>query len=166
MSEERDLVVRKQNYDYGMEAGTPVFCAQDLKEFKGLRIEDVTSNEEDGEAIIYLESEDSEQHVAVFLCDSLFDGERIKVRYLSSDIDNSAELVQLTEEDLKEVSGMVFYSQNMFFDERENVSGQHFTYCNSKELEGEVNFVTKGIYVYYDGRIMTEKNERRAMTQI
>ena len=68
--------VRKENYERGMKYGEEVYCGQDLRDFIGMTIKDINSDDVDQSVMMWLE--DDEKSVAIFFDDSCFDGERIK----------------------------------------------------------------------------------------
>jgi hypothetical protein len=155
MSKESNQSIRKSNYDYGILEGSSVSCAQELEYFKGLRVADVSSNENGKEVIVYLKRDDDKLHYALYLNDSVLSEENIKCLDLNT-VDR-IELKQVTETDLQEIANMELYTSNEISCSDGKVVGYHYTYCNSKDLEGQDDFVIKGLYVYYDGKIMTEK---------
>ncbi|WP_195320871.1 hypothetical protein, partial [[Clostridium] symbiosum] len=62
--------VRKENYERGMKYGDAVYCGQDLRDFVGMTIREVSSNDIDANVIIWLENE--ERSVALYFDDICF----------------------------------------------------------------------------------------------
>lgn len=75
--------VRKENYERGMKYGDEVYCGQDLRDFVGMTIREVSSNDIDANVIIWLENE--ERSVALYFDDICFDGEHIRTVAHSED---------------------------------------------------------------------------------
>ncbi|MCC8025669.1 MAG: hypothetical protein LIP16_10265 [Clostridium sp.] len=153
---EINKTVRKENYERGMKYGEEVYCGQDLRDFIGMTIRDINSDDMDQSVIMWLE--DEEKSVAVYFDDSCFDGERIKT------VDHSggspAVLLRVaSERDLRELSEMQGYYDNDVFDEDDKKIGINHMFCNDISLEGTEKFRVKSLYVFSDGRIMTEKEE-------
>lgn len=73
---ETNIIVRKTNYERGMKYGTNVYCGQDLRDFIGMSIRDITSDDIDSNVIMWLEDEG--RSVALYFDDLCFDGEHIK----------------------------------------------------------------------------------------
>ena len=69
--------VRKENYERGMKYGDEVYCGQDLRDFVGMTIREVSSNDIDANVIIWLENE--ERSVALYFDDICFDGEGSRI---------------------------------------------------------------------------------------
>lgn len=145
--------VRKINYERGMKYGESVHCGQDLRAFIGMTIRDITSDDVDQNIIMWLE--DDERSTAIYFGDSCFDGERI--RALVNPGGDSRVLRPAIESDLKEISEMTEYYDNDVFDENNEKNGVNHIYCNDISLDGTEDFKIKCLYVFNDGRIMTEK---------
>lgn len=151
---EINKTVRKENYERGMKYGEEVYCGQDLRDFIGMTIRDINSDDMDQSVIMWLE--DGEKSVAVYFDDSCFDGERIKTVDHSGG--STAVLLRVaSERDLKELSEMHGYYDNDVFDEDDKKIGINHMFCNDISLEGTEEFRVKSLYVFSDGRIMTEK---------
>lgn len=58
--------------------------------------------------------------------------------------------------DLEEISKMESYRDIDITNKYDEKVGVHHIFCNDINLEGEEEFITKGLYIYYNGRIMTE----------
>ena len=120
--------VRKANYDRGLKYGNKVLHGSDLRDLVGLTVSDVNSNADDEEVVVWFES--NERNVAVYLRDDCLDGQHIAI------IDHANEDV---------------------FGENDEKTGAHYAYCNSLELEESEFFKVKSLYVFQDGRILTER---------
>lgn len=145
--------VREENYKRGMKYGKEVYCGQDLRDFIGMTIREVNSDDMDSRVIMWLE--DNEKSVAIYFDDSCFDGERIKM--LDRPTGNSRVLRPAVEKDLKEISEMKGYYDIDVFGENDEKIGVNHMYCNDVNLEGTDGFRVKCLYIFSDGRIMTEK---------
>lgn len=152
--------VRKENYERGMKYGEEVYCGQDLRDFIGMTIKDINSDDVDQSVMMWLE--DDEKSVAIFFDDSCFDGERIKTVDYSGG--NPGILLRpVSEKDLKDFSEMQGYYDNDVLDNDEKKIGINHVYCNDISLEGTEEFRIKRLYVFSDGRIMTEKDSQGDM---
>lgn len=146
--------VRKENYERGMKYGDEVYCGQDLRDFVGMTIREVSSNDIDANVIIWLENE--ERSVALYFDDICFDGEHIRTVAHSED-SSSFLLRPVSEKDLKELSEMEGYCDIDVFDDNDEKIGVNHMYCNDIGLEGTEEFKVKRLYVFHDGQIMTQK---------
>ena len=146
--------VRKENYERGMKYGDEVYCGQDLRDFVGMTIRDVSSNDIDANVIIWLENE--ERSVALYFDDICFDGEHIRTVAHSED-SSSFLLRPVSEKDLKEISEMKGYCDLDVYDDNDEKIGVNHMYCNDIGLEGTEEFKVKRLYVFHDGQIMTQK---------
>lgn len=146
--------VRKDNYERGMKYGDEVYCGQDLRDFVGMTIREVSSNDIDANVIIWLENE--ERSVALYFDDICFDGEHIRTVAHSED-SSSFLLRPVSEKDLKEISEMKGYYDTDVFDDNDEKIGVNHMYCNDIGLEGTEEFKVKRLYVFHDGQIMTQK---------
>nr|DAK18277.1 MAG TPA: hypothetical protein [Caudoviricetes sp.] len=52
---------------------------------------------------------------------------------------------------------MVLYYTDDVFGENDEKTGAHYVYCNDLELEESEFFKVKSLYVFQDGRILTER---------
>ena len=145
--------VRKENYGRGMKYGREVYCGQDLRDFIGMTIRDVNSDDMDCNVMMWLEGD--ERSVTLCFDDSCFDGERIKI-VENPDADPQM-LRPVVEKDLKEIYEMQGYYDNDVFDENNDKIGVNHVYCNDISLDGTEKFKIKCLYVFTDGRIMTPK---------
>lgn len=151
---EINKTVRKENYERGMKYGEEVYCGQDLKAFIGMTIKDVSSNDIDSNVIMWLEN--GEKSIGIYFDDLCFDGETIKTVDYSGG--SPAVLLRVaSESDLKELSEMQGYYDNDVYGDDDKKIGVNHMYCNDISLEGTEKFRTKSLYVFSDGRIMTEK---------
>ena len=146
--------VRKDNYERGMKYGGEVYCGQDLRDFVGMTIREVSSNDIDANVIIWLENE--ERSVALYFDDICFDGEHIRTVAHSED-SSSFLLRPVSEKDLKEISEMKGYCDLDVYDDNDEKIGVNHMYCNDIGLEGTEGFKVKRLYVFHDGQIMTQK---------
>ncbi len=146
--------VRKDNYERGMKYGDEVYCGQDLRDFVGMTIREVSSNDIDANVIIWLENE--ERSVALYFDDICFDGEHIRTVAHSED-SSSFLLRPVSEKDLKEISEMKGYCDLDVYDDNDEKIGVNHMYCNDVGLEGTEEFKVKRLYVFHDGQIMTQK---------
>lgn len=146
--------VRKANYERGLKFGEKVWRGQDLRDLIGLTIVQVDSNDIDENVVMWLENDD--RHVAVYFDDICFDGEHMST-VEHGNAEESVLLRVVTEEDLKEISTMTHYYDNDVISENGEMTGVKHQYCNNIALEGTDDFAVKSLYVFYDGRIMTEK---------
>ncbi|MDB1979122.1 hypothetical protein PMZ73_17255 [[Clostridium] symbiosum] len=146
--------VRKENYERGMKYGDEVYCGQDLRDFVGMTIREVNSNDIDANVIIWLENE--ERSVALYFDDICFDGEHIRTVAHSED-SSSFLLRPVSEKDLKEISEMKGYCDLDVYDDNDEKIGVNHMYCNDIGLEGTEEFKVKRLYVFHDGQIMTQK---------
>ena len=146
--------VRKENYERGMKYGDEVYCGQDLRDFVGMTIREVSSNDIDANVIIWLENE--ERSVALYFDDICFDGEHIRTVAHSED-SSSFLLRPVSEKDLKEISEMKGYCELDVYDDNDEKIGVNHMYCNDIGLEGTEEFKVKRLYVFHDGQIMTQK---------
>lgn len=146
--------VRKENYERGMKYGDEVYCGQDLRDFVGMTIREVSSNDIDANVIIWLENE--ERSVALYFDDICFDGEHIRTVAHSED-SSSFLLRPVSEKDLKEISEMKGYCDLDVYDDNDEKIGVNHMYCNDVGLEGTEEFKVKRLYVFHDGQIMTQK---------
>ena len=146
--------VRKENYERGMKYGDEVYCGQDLRDFVGMTIREVSSNDIDANVIIWLENE--ERSVALYFDDICFDGEHIRTVAHSED-SSSFLLRTVSEKDLKEISEMKGYCDLDVYDDNDEKIGVNHMYCNDIGLEGTEEFKVKRLYVFHDGQIMTQK---------
>lgn len=153
---EINKTVRKANYDRGMRHGANVYCGQDLRDFIGMSIRDVTSDDIDSNVIMWLE--DEERSVGIYFDDLCFDGEHIKTVNHSGGASQSW-LRDATEADLKQIREMEGYYDTDVYDcaDFDKKIGVNHMYCNDINLEGSDDFTVKSLYVFLDGRIMTEK---------
>ena len=157
---ENNKTVRREDYEHGMKYGEEVHCGQDLRDFIGMTIKDINSDDVDQSVMMWLE--DDEKSVAIFFDDSCFDGERIKTVDYSGG--NPGILLRpVSEKDLKEFSEMQGYYDNDVLDNDEKKIGISHVYCNDISLEGTEEFRIKSLYVFSDGRIMTEKDSQGDM---
>ena len=69
----------------------------------------------------------------------------------------------VSEKDLKDFSEMQGYYDNDVLDNDEKKIGINHVYCNDISLEGTEEFRIKRLYVFSDGRIMTEKDSQGDM---
>ena len=157
---EINKTVRKENYERGMKYGEKVYCGQDLKAFIGMTIKDVSSNDMDSNVIMWLE--DGEKSIGIYFDDLCFDGETIKTVDYSGG-DSGILLRPVSEKDLKEFSEMQGYYHNDVFNDDDKKIGINHVYCNNISLEGTEEFRIKSLYVFSDGRIMTEKDSQGDM---
>ena len=146
--------VRKENYERGMKYGDEVYCGQDLRDFVGMTIREVSSNDIDANVIIWLENE--ERSVALYFDDICFDGEHIRTVAHSED-SSSFLLRPVSEKDLTEISEMKGYCDLDVYDDNDEKIGVNHMYCNDIGLEGTEEFKVKRLYVFHDGQIMTQK---------
>lgn len=146
--------VRKENYERGMKYGDEVYCGLDLRDFVGMTIREVSSNDIDANVIIWLENE--ERSVALYFDDICFDGEHIRTVAHSED-SSSFLLRPVSEKDLKEISEMKGYCDLDVYDDNDEKIGVNHMYCNDIGLEGTEEFKVKRLYVFHDGQIMTQK---------
>jgi hypothetical protein len=146
--------VRKENYERGMKYGDEVYYGQDLRDFVGMTIREVSSNDIDANVIIWLENE--ERSVALYFDDICFDGEHIRTVAHSED-SSSFLLRPVSEKDLKEISEMKGYCDLDVYDDNDEKIGVNHMYCNDIGLEGTEEFKVKRLYVFHDGQIMTQK---------
>lgn len=146
--------VRKENYERGMKYGDEVYCGQDLRDFVGMTIREVSSNDIDANVIIWLENE--ERSVALYFDDICFDGEHIRTVAHSED-SSSFLLRPVSEKDLKKISEMKGYCDLDVYDDNDEKIGVNHMYCNDIGLEGTEEFKVKRLYVFHDGQIMTQK---------
>lgn len=146
--------VRKENYERGMKYGNPVYCGQDLRDFIGMTIRDINSDDLDKNVIMWLENE--ERSVALYFDDICFDGEHIRTVAHSED-SSSFLLRPVSEKDLKEISEMKGYCDLDVYDDNDEKIGVNHMYCNDIGLEGTEEFKVKRLYVFHDGQIMTQK---------
>lgn len=146
--------VRKENYERGMKYGDEVYCGQDLRDFVGMTIREVSSNDIDANVIIWLENE--ERSVSLYFDDICFDGEHIRTVAHSED-SSSFLLRPVSEKDLKEISEMKGYCDLDVYDDNDEKIGVNHMYCNDIGLEGTEEFKVKRLYVFHDGQIMTQK---------
>lgn len=137
-----------------MNCGCPVYCGQDLRELIGMTIREVSSNDNDLCVSVLLENEDSQ--VTLHFEDICFDGEHMRI-VDESDEGNGVSLRAVTEDDLQEFSEMQRYFDTDIFDDNDWKIGISHVYCNDITLEGTDEFIIKSLYVYYDGRILTEE---------
>ena len=146
--------VRKENYESVIKYGDEVYCGQDLRDFVGMTIREVSSNDIDANVIIWLENE--ERSVALYFDDICFDGEHIRTVAHSED-SSSFLLRPVSEKDLKEISEMKGYCDLDVYDDNDEKIGVNHMYCNDIGLEGTEEFKVKRLYVFHDGQIMTQK---------
>ena len=137
-----------------MKYGDEVYCGQDLRDFVGMTIREVSSNDIDANVIIWLENE--ERSVALYFDDICFDGEHIRTVAHSED-SSSFLLRPVSEKDLKEISEMKGYCDLDVYDDNDEKIGVNHMYCNDIGLEGTEEFKVKRLYVFHDGQIMTQK---------
>lgn len=137
-----------------MKYGDEVYCGQDLRDFVGMTIREVSSNDIDANVIIWLENE--ERSVALYFDDICFDGEHIRTVAHSED-SSSFLLRHVSEKDLKEISEMKGYCDLDVYDDNDEKIGVNHMYCNDIGLEGTEEFKVKRLYVFHDGQIMTQK---------
>ena len=137
-----------------MKYGDEVYCGQDLRDFVGMTIREVSSNDIDANVIIWLENE--ERSVALYFDDICFDGEHIRTVAHSED-SSSFLLRPVSEKDLKEISEMKGYCDLDVYDDNDEKIGVNHMYCNDIGLEGTEGFKVKRLYVFHDGQIMTQK---------
>lgn len=134
--------------------GSPVYCGQDLRELIGMTICDVNSDDNDSCVSVLLEDEDSQ--ATLHFENICFDGEHMSI--VDEDAGSySVSLRAVTEDDLREFSGMKRYYDVDIFDDNDEKVGVSHVYCNDIALEGTDEFIIKSLYVYYDGRILTEE---------
>lgn len=50
--------VRKENYERGMKYGEEVYCGQDLRDFIGMTIKDINSDDVDQSVMMWLEDDE------------------------------------------------------------------------------------------------------------
>ena len=146
--------VRKENYERGMKYGDEVYCGQDLRDFVGMTIREVSSNDIDANVIIWLENE--ERSVALYFDDICFDGEHIRTVAHSED-SSSFLLRPVSEKDLKEISEMKGYCDLDVYDDNDEKIGVNHMYCNDIGLEETEEVKVKRLYDFHDGQIMTQK---------
>jgi len=146
--------VRKMNYDRGLKYGYKVFCGGDLRDLVGLTISDVDSNDEDSEVVVWLEND--ERNIAVYFRDDCLDGEHMAIINHADEDEEEMLLRPVTENDLKEFSSMVLYYADDVFGENDEKTGAKYAYCNDLSLEDSELFKVKSLYVFQDGRILTE----------
>lgn len=72
---ENNKTVRREDYEHGMKYGEEVYCGQDLRDFIGMTIKDVSSNDIDSNVIMWLE--DGKRSVGIYFDNLCFDGENI-----------------------------------------------------------------------------------------
>lgn len=152
---EINKAVRMENYERGMKYGEAVYCGQDLRAFIGMTVRDINSDDIDQSVVMWLE--DDKKSVAVYFDDLCFDGECMRVVDHSGD--SSVLLRTALENDLKEISEMEGYYDIDVFNEDgcDKKIGIRHMFCNDINLEGTEDFRVKSLYVFSDGRIMTEK---------
>lgn len=149
--------VKRANYERGMKYGEKVYCGEDLRKLIGLTVIDVDSDENDQNVVMRLEGES--RNVAVYLNNLCLDGECIAmVEHVEGECSTS--LRPVTEDDLRKISTMNRYTVRLVVDENDNTVGVNHMYCNDIGLEGKDGFETKSLYVFYDGRILTENFEK------
>ena len=73
---ENNKTVRREDYEHGMKYGEEVYFVQDLIDFIGMTIKDVSSNDIDSNVIMWLE--DGKRSVGIYFDNLCFDGENIK----------------------------------------------------------------------------------------
>lgn len=146
--------VRKANYERGMKFGDKVYCGQDLRDLIGMTIVEVDSDDLDSNVVMWLEHE--ERQVAVYFDAICFDGEHMST-VEHGDPNNTTLLRTVTEDDLKEFAGMKRYYDIDVVGEKDEKIGIKYMYCNDIALEGTDEFIVKSLYVFFDGRIWTEK---------
>lgn len=148
--------VRKVCYDRGLKYGNKVFHGSDLKDLVGLTVSDVNSNADDAEVVVWFEN--NKRNVAVYLMDDCLDGQHIAIIDHSNEEEESKLLLRpVTENDIKEFSSMVLYYTEDVFGENDEKTGARYVYCNNLELEESEFFKVKSLYVFQDGRILTER---------
>lgn len=146
--------VRKNNYERGLKNGSKVYCGQDLRELVGMRIVEVHSDDNDANVILW--AEEDNRSMAVYFDDTCFDGEHMRV--VDHTGGNCGILLRpVTESDLKEILNMPHYYDLKIAGENDEEIGVHQLYCNDPDIEGTEEFNVKSLYVFYDGRILTEK---------
>ena len=155
MSGEINVGVRKSNYERGMKYGEKVYCGMDLKDLVGMKIVDVSSDEMDNDVMMFLEGDND--CATVYFDNMCFDGEHMSI-VNGFDESDSCLLRPVTEKDLQEISSMKHYYDNDIINEYDVKVGVHHTYCNNIDLEGTDKFILKSLLVFYDGKIMTEKD--------
>lgn len=138
----------------GLKNGDAICCGDDLREFIGMNVVDVESDSNNSRIILWFENR--EECKGICFDDGCFDGKYMQI------VDNSSfgevKLRRITEHDLQEIAKMQHYCSIDITDEgTEEKIGIHMTYCNDIRLEGTDDFVIKGLCIFYDGRIMTEK---------
>lgn len=148
--------VRKANYDRGLKYGNKVLHGSDLRDLVWLTVSDVNSNADDEEVVVWFES--NERNVAVYLRDDCLDGQHIAIIDHANEEEESKLLLRpVTENDIKEFSSMVLYYTDDVFGENDEKTGVRYVYCNNLELEESEFFKVKSLYVFQDGRILTER---------
>lgn len=148
--------VRSAHYDRGLKYGNKVLHGSDLRDLVGLTVSDVTSNTVDSEVIVWFES--NKRNVAVYLMDDCLDGQHIAIiDHANKEEETELLLRPVTENDIKEFSSMVLYYTDDVFGENDEKTGARYVYCNDLELEESEFFKVKSLYVFQDGRILTER---------
>lgn len=148
--------VRRAHYDRGLKYGNKVLHGSDLRDLVGLTVSDVNSNADDAEVVVWFES--NERNVAVYLMDDCLDGQHIAIIDHANEEEESKLLLRpVTENDIKEFSSMVLYYTDDVFGENDEKTGVRYVYCNNLELEESEFFKVKSLYVFQDGRILTER---------
>ena len=146
--------IRDENYKRGMKYGEEVYCGQDLRNYIGMTITEIISNDIDANVVMLLGDEG--RSIALYFDDSCFDGERI--RTVENFGESSRTLLRpVSEKDLKEISEMKGYYDTDVFDDNDEKIGVNHMYCNDIGLEGTEEFKVKRLYVFHDGQIMTQK---------
>lgn len=146
--------VRKENYERGLKMGSKVYCGQDLRELVGMRIVEVHSDDNDANVILWVEEDN--RSMAVYFDDICFDGEHMS---LVDHTGGNCEILlrPATEGDLKEILNMSHYYDIKIAGENDEEIGVHQLYCNDPDIEGTEEFNVRSLYIFYDGRILTEK---------
>ena len=148
--------VRKVNYDRGLKYGIKVLHGSDLKDLIGLTVSDVNSNADDSEVVVWFES--NERNIAVYFRDDCLDGQHLAIIDHANEEEEAKLLLRpITENDIKEFSSMVLYYADDVFGKNDEKTGTHYVYCNDLELEESEFFKVKSLYVFQDGRILTER---------
>lgn len=147
--------IKKDSYERGLKYGRKIYCGQDFRDLIGARVATVHSNEDDSEVVVWFEDDD--KNVALYINNSCLDGEGMTmVDY--ADGDESIRLLRpVAEKDIQEIASMTKYYDIDVYEDNDEKNGINHIFCNDIALEGTERFKVKSLYVFYNGRIMTEK---------
>lgn len=147
--------VRKENYERGLKYGMKIYCGQDFRNLIGTRVAAVYSDENDSNVTIWFEDDD--KNVALYINDSCLDGEGMAMVNHNDDNESICLLRPVTEKDIQEIASMTKYYDIDVYEDNDEKNGINHIFCNDIALEGTERFKVKSLYVFYNGRIMTEK---------